>query len=104
MVVFYQPILVLLSVVVAIMGSLTSLAITSGSHNVDDNESWEAGFSLANGGLIMGTTIWSMHFTAMMAVQFPALINYNIVETILSIVIAISVTAMGLLVRDGSGS
>jgi len=36
--------------------------------------------------------------------QFPVLINYNIVETILSIVIAISVTAMGLLVRDGSGS
>jgi NO-binding membrane sensor protein with MHYT domain len=98
MVVFYQPGLVLLSVVVAIMGSLTSLAITSGSHNVDDNESWEAGFSLANGGLIMGTTIWSMHFTAMMAVQFPVLINYNIVETILSIVIAISVTAMGLFI------
>ncbi len=98
MVVFYQPGLVLLSVVVAIMGSLTSLAITSGSHNVDDNESWEAGFALANGGLIMGTTIWSMHFTAMMAVQFPVLINYNIVETILSIVIAISVTAMGLFI------
>jgi NO-binding membrane sensor protein with MHYT domain len=36
--------------------------------------------------------------TAMMAVQFPVLINYNIVETILSIVIAISVTAMGLLI------
>jgi NO-binding membrane sensor protein with MHYT domain len=45
-----------------------------------------------------------MHFTAMMAVQFPVLINYNIVETILSIVIAISVTAMSLLGRDGSGS
>ena len=54
MVVFYQPILVLLSVVVAIIGSLTSLAVTSGWHNVDDNESWEAGFALANGGLIMG--------------------------------------------------
>jgi len=98
MVVFYQPILVLLSVVVAIIGSLTSLAVTSGWHNVDDNESWEAGFALANGGLIMGTTIWSMHFTAMMAVQFPVLINYNIVETILSIVIAMSVTATGLFI------
>src|SRR5258708_20161073 len=39
-----------------------------------------------------------MHCTAMMAVQFPVLINYNIVETILSIVIAISVTAMGLFI------
>src|SRR5260370_2329370 len=60
--------------------------------------SWGAGCALASGGLMMGTTIWSMHFTAMMAVQFPVLINYNIVETILSIVIAISVTAMGLFI------
>lgn len=96
MVVYYQPLLVLLSIVVAISGSLTSLTVTSASHNVDDDESWEAGFALANGGLIMGTTIWSMHFIAMMAVQFRVLINYNIVETILSIVIAMSVTAMGL--------
>jgi NO-binding membrane sensor protein with MHYT domain len=98
MVVYYQPTLVLLSVVVAIIGSFTALAMTSGSHDVDDSHSWEAGFSLANGGLIMGTTIWSMHFTAMMAVKFSVLINYNIVETILSIVIAISVTAMGLFI------
>jgi NO-binding membrane sensor protein with MHYT domain len=98
MAVSYQPNLVLLSVVVAIIGSLTSLAVTSGSHDVDDNESWEAGFSLANGGLIMGTTIWSMHFTAMMAVRFPVLINYNIAETILSIAVAIGATATGLYV------
>jgi two-component system, sensor histidine kinase len=105
MVVTYQPSLVLLSVVVAIIGSLTSLAITSGSDDAgtsgsDDagEESWEGSFSLANGGLIMGTTIWSMHFIAMMAVQFPVLINYNIVETILSIGIAIGATATGLYV------
>jgi diguanylate cyclase len=96
MVVSYQPNLVLLSVAVAIIGSLTSLALTSGSHEA--NESWEGGFSLANGGLIMGTTIWSMHFIAMMAVQFPVLINYNIIETILSIAIAIGATAAGLYV------
>jgi NO-binding membrane sensor protein with MHYT domain len=39
-----------------------------------------------------------MHFIAMMAVQFPALINYNIVETILSIGIAMCATSMGLYV------
>ena len=97
MVVSYQDTLVLLSIAVAIIGSLTSLAITAGSHDAG-HESWEAGFSLANGGLIMGTTIWSMHFIAMMAVQFPVLINYNIVETILSIAIAIVATATGLYV------
>jgi NO-binding membrane sensor protein with MHYT domain len=97
MAVTYQPVLVLLSIVVAIIGSLTALALTSGSHD-SEGDSWEASFSLANGGLIMGTTIWSMHFIAMMAVQFPVLINYNIVETILSIGIAICATAMGLYV------
>ena len=95
MVVSYQPVLVLLSIAVAIIGSLTALALTSGSHDVD-NKSWEASFSLANGSLIMGTTIWSMHFIAMMAVQFPVLINYNIIETVLSIGIAIGATATGL--------
>ena len=68
MVVTYQPILVMLAAVVGIFGSLTALTLTSGSHDTD-GESWEASFALANGGLIMGTTIWSMHFIAMMAVE-----------------------------------
>jgi NO-binding membrane sensor protein with MHYT domain len=97
MVAIYQPDLVLLSVVVAIIGSLTALALTAGSHAAE-SESWEASFSLANGGLIMGMTIWSMHFIAMMAVQLPVLINYSIVETVLSIGIAICATALGLYV------
>ena len=42
----------------------------------------------------MGTTIWSLHFIAMMAVEFPVLINHNIVETILSICFAIAATAV----------
>ena len=37
MVVIYQPVLVLLSVVVAIFGSLTALALTSGSHDADSD-------------------------------------------------------------------
>ena len=96
MLVSYQPVLIMMSIAVAIIGSLTALALTSGSRNV--NNSWEASFSLANGGLIMGTTIWSMHFIAMMAVQFPVLINYNIIETVLSIGLAIGATALGLYV------
>jgi NO-binding membrane sensor protein with MHYT domain len=44
----------------------------------------------------MGSTIWSMHFIAMMAVDFPVLVNYNIAETIGSICIAILATGVGL--------
>jgi NO-binding membrane sensor protein with MHYT domain len=102
MAISYQPVLVLLSIGIAILGSLTSLAMTSGSHDTDANGSLEQAFSLANGGLIMGTTIWSMHFIAMMAVQFPVLINYNILETVLSVGIAIAVTTAGLFVVSGS--
>src|SRR5262245_27546562 len=95
MMVTYQTSLVWLSIFVGIIGSLTALTLTSGLH--DPNvEAWEASFALANGGLIMGTTIWSLHFIAMMAVEFPVLINYNIVETLLSILFAIFGTATGL--------
>lgn len=95
MVVSYELGLVLLSIAVGVIGSLTALALTSGLHDAD-GDSWESSFTLANGGLIMGTTIWSLHFIAMMAVQFPVLINYSMVETILSICFAIFGTATGL--------
>jgi hypothetical protein len=72
MVIAYQLVLVLLSIGVAVIGSLISLALTSGLHT--EGESREQAFSLANGGLIMGTTIWAMHFIAMMAAQVPVFI------------------------------
>lgn len=95
MTVTYDLTLVLLSIGVAILGSLTALALTSGSRS-DEGESWHASFALTNGGLIMGSTIWSMHFIAMMAVQFPIVVNYNLIETIASIVIAMVATGAGL--------
>jgi NO-binding membrane sensor protein with MHYT domain len=94
MIVSYEPVLVFLSIGVAILGSLTALALTSGSDGASD--SWTSSFALANGGLIMGSTIWSMHFSAMMAVEFPIVVNYNLVETITSICIAIVATGFGL--------
>ena len=93
--VVYQPFLVYLSIGVAILGSLTALALTSGG-NSEDADSWQSSFALANGGLIMGATIWSMHFIAMMAVEFPTMVNYNLVETISSVLIAIVATGIGL--------
>ena len=57
---------------------------------------WRTSFAFANSGLIMGSTIWSMHFVAMMAVEVPVPVSYNIVETIASIVVAIVATGAGL--------
>src|SRR5688572_20929603 len=87
MTVTYEPILVLLSIGVAILGSLTALALTSVS-DADDSTAGQRSFALVSGGLIMGATIWSMNFVAMMAVGFRVVVNYNLVETIGSIGIA----------------
>src|SRR5262249_10281819 len=91
----YQPVLVLLSIGVAILGSLTALALTS----LSDAEDASAGLksvALTSGGLIMGATIWSMHFVAMMAVDLPVIVNYSLVETVGSFGIAIVATGLGL--------
>jgi NO-binding membrane sensor protein with MHYT domain len=95
MTVTYQPILVLLSVGVAILGSLTALALTSLS-DAEEVTVGQRSVPLASAGLIMGATIWSMHFVAMMAVDFPLVVNYNLAETIGSIVIAMVATGTGL--------
>jgi len=95
MVVSYQPVLVLLSICVAILGSLTALTLTAVS-DAEDAADGQRGVALISGGLIMGATIWSMHFVAMMAVDFPVLVNYNMLETVSSIAIAIAATGMGL--------
>lgn len=100
MIVTYQPVLVLLSIAVAIMGSLTALALTSLSR---DEDSGRRSFVLANGGLIMGATIWSMHFVAMMAVEIPTIVNYNLAETIGSICVAILATGTGLALATRRG-
>jgi NO-binding membrane sensor protein with MHYT domain len=91
----YQPVLVLLSIGVAILGSLTALALTSLSDS-EDAAAGQRSFALVSGGLIMGATIWSMHFVAMMAVNFPVVVNYNLLETVASIGIAIVATGFGL--------
>lgn len=95
MTVIYDPVLVLLSIGVAIIGSLTALALTAGGYDRDFG-SWHTGFALANSGLIMGSTIWSMHFIAMMAVAIPVPVNYGAAETIGSICVAIAATGAGL--------
>ena len=93
--VMYEPVLVLLSIGVAILGSLTALALTSFS-DAGDATAGQRSVALTCGGLIMGATIWSMHFVAMMAVDFPIVVTYNLLETIGSIGIGIVATGAGL--------
>jgi diguanylate cyclase len=91
--IIYDPTLVMLSIFVAIIGALTGLAFTFG-YNAPSL--FFSPKSLIKGAIIIGGSIWSMHFIAMLAVKFPVAINYNITETLLSLCVAVFFTGVGL--------
>src|SRR6516162_897421 len=95
--VIYDPTLVMLSVFVAIIGALTGLAFTFG-YNAPSL--FFSPKSLLKGAVIIGGSIWSMHFIAMLAVKFPVAINYNSPETLLSLCVAIFFTGIGLAIAS----
>jgi len=68
----------MLSVFVAIIGALTGLAFTFG-YNAPSM--FFSPKSLVKGAVIIGGSIWSMHFIAMLAVKLPVAVNYNSTET-----------------------
>jgi NO-binding membrane sensor protein with MHYT domain len=93
--IIYDPTLVMLSIFVAITGALTGLAVTAGYERGGRRNYASA---LIKGAIIIGGSIWSMHFIAMLAVRLPVAVNYNFVETMLSLYIAIVGTGLGLLI------
>lgn len=60
---------------------------------------------LAGGSLAMGTGIWSMHFTGMLAFLMPVTVRYDAVVTLLSMAIAILASGLALFVvsRESMG-
>lgn len=95
MVTFYDPILVGLSIVIAIFGSLTALLISS-DHERRLGLSGYAGCLACYGGIVMGGSIWSMHFIAMLALHVPVSINYEPWRTGLSLALPIFMTGLSL--------
>ncbi len=89
----YDPTLVMLSIFVAIIGSLTGVAVTFGYGGSSVQLSPA---SLTRGAVIIGGSIWSMHFIAMLAVKFPVPIDYSSMETLLSLCVAIFFTGVGM--------
>jgi NO-binding membrane sensor protein with MHYT domain len=81
----YDPFLVALSYVVALVGSYTALAmcarVTTASRRV--RAPW-----LVGGAFAQATGIWGMHFTGMLALSLPVPIAYEVGLVILSFLIA----------------
>jgi PAS domain S-box-containing protein len=88
----YNPLLVLISVVIASLAGFAAVdlsarvaAATSGSARAR----WIAASAVA-----MGVGIWSMHFVAMLALRIGVPVTYDVPLLALSIVIAISASAI----------
>ncbi len=91
----YNPELVALSVIVAIIASYTALELAG---RVSQRQVKSAWIWLVGGAASMGTGIWSMHFIGMLAFYLPIDMAYDAATTILSMVIAVVVSGLALFV------
>ena len=87
--------LVALSYVVAVFASYTALDLAG---RVAAAQGWVRRIWLAGGAFAMGTGIWAMHFTGMLAFKMSMPVTYDVLITLLSMLIAIAASALALFV------
>jgi NO-binding membrane sensor protein with MHYT domain len=97
MIVTYDPLLVLLSFVIATLGSYTGLRLAR--RLVLERGPVRKVF-LSGAAVTIGGGIWSMHFIAMLAAGMPVPISYDILLTLISALVAILVTGLGLFIAS----
>lgn len=97
MVVTYDPLLVTLSIVVAILGSYTGLRLAR--RVVPESGPIRKAF-LSGAAVTIGVGIWSMHFVGMLAARMPMPVTYDVLLTLVSALVAILVTGLGLFIAS----
>jgi NO-binding membrane sensor protein with MHYT domain len=100
--VFYDPLVVLLSILVAIQGAVVSLTLT---HALRPATLLRRKLLLAAAATVMGVGIWSMHFIGMLALHLPVAVAYDPLPTLTSGLVCILVTGLGfhIVSQDGTG-
>lgn len=92
----FSPLLVGLSVAVAIFASYVALNL---AHSVHRSEGRSRLIWLACGALAMGIGIWSMHFIGMLAFEMPGMtMAYDIPLMVLSVVVAVGASTLALFI------
>jgi len=97
----YNPLLVLLSLLVATLASYTTLDL-AGRIGRLANPRYRR-YWLLGGAFSMGTGIWAMHFVGMLAMSLPIPLGYEPWITAASLGIAIGVSYLALTLVTGSG-
>jgi len=92
----YDMTLVALSYVISVFGAYTALQLAIGIPAAQGRSmvGWLVGAALAMG----GGAIWSMHFIGMLAYEVSMPVAYDPVITLVSAIIAVAVTGVGLFV------
>ena len=93
MIASYDPWIVGLSVVIAVVASYTALDLAS---RVTAVQGRAATLWMLGGAFSMGLGIWSMHFVGMLAYHLPIALAYDVPVTLLSMVPAIASSALAL--------
>jgi PAS domain S-box-containing protein len=93
----HHPVYVAISILVAIIGSGTALALHRrvGAHAGAAQRAWLAAAAVA-----MGFSIWSMHFIAMLGYHAGVPVSYDLALTTSSLLLAIASTAVAFLLVE----
>lgn len=87
----YRPSLVILSFLVAVIAAYTALKLARRVQSTQGSVPW---LWLGVGAIAMGSGIWSMHFIAMLALQLPIAVSYDVGRTFLSLSYAIGASGV----------
>jgi PAS domain S-box-containing protein len=85
--------LVILSILIACLASYSALFLAGHVARTKARFGW-----LLGGAVAMGIGIWSMHFIAMLAYRLPVRVGYDVPLVLLSLLIAVVASALGLAV------
>jgi len=89
----HEPWLVALSIAIAIQGSFVGLSLARG---LDSGEGFRRRLALAGSAITLATGVWSMHFVAMLAANFPSAVDYLVLPTLISFLICVIVVGVGV--------
>ncbi|MBO9678393.1 MAG: histidine kinase [Acidovorax sp.] len=95
----YNPGLIALSYVISVVGAFAALSAASRVHAFPGRPLAHNWVNLGIAGIALGGIgVWSMHFIGMLALNMDMGLGYSMVETVISLVAAIVVTALALAV------
>ncbi|MCP4636230.1 MAG: bifunctional diguanylate cyclase/phosphodiesterase, partial [Methyloversatilis sp.] len=90
----YDPLLVMLSLMVAVTASWSALDLSQRIHSTDPRA---ARIWLFSGALVLGTGIWSMHFVGMLAYALPMQTGFDLLITVQSWGVSVLVSVLSLI-------